>query len=352
MKIKKTKSLLYIFSSVMVLGLSFLSFDNSKPSSLTVEHATPTLKETSKDKNTPKNPTATLTPTVTPTPTPSIVDLNVAIEIKPAEDEMGVILTEQITAYLKEKYSSPNTNVKEISNIICYYKEGLSYVDYIVYASYDVKYIGSNVIIPTLEEYCITMNENDFIIHSEVLDEEVKEALQLARKDCASVRTLYIQETIRRFMNAKLACDEALLSELVTDSSYLNINDISTKTQYIERYENLQFLIRELPKEITEVHFIAYVANDVKIVNIATLAPGMDEYMITFNEENYPKIFYGKTSSTTDEHRISSKTQEDFQTLYNDVINRLADAMLSDPDLLEFIERIKNATNSSTEQQQ
>ncbi len=349
MKIRKTKSLLYIFSSVMVLGLSLLSFDNAKPSSLTVENTTPTPKENAKDKNSSKNPTAT--PTVTPTPTPSIVDLNVAIEITKAEDEMGVILTEQITNYLKEKYSSPKTNVKEISNITCYYKQGLSYVDYIIYVSYDIKYIGSNVMIPTLEEYCVTMNGDNFMIRSEALNEEVKEALLRARKDCTSVRNLYIRETIRRFMNAKLACDEALLSELVTDSSYLNINDISTKTQYIERYENLQFLIRELPEEITEVDFIAYVANDVKIVNITTLAPGMDEYMITLNEENYPKIFYGKTSAITDEHRISSKTQEDFQTLYNNVIDRLADAMLSDPDLLEFIERINSATNSSTEQQ-
>ena len=50
MKIRKTKSLLYIFSSVMVLGLSLLSFDNAKPSSLTVENTTPTPKENAKDK--------------------------------------------------------------------------------------------------------------------------------------------------------------------------------------------------------------------------------------------------------------------------------------------------------------
>ena len=347
MKIRKTKSLLYIFSSVMVLGLSLLSFDNTKPTNSTIETVTPTPKETTKKPSSTKAPT--LTPTVTPTPTPSIVDLNVAIEIQPAEDEIGVLLTQKISSYLEEKYSSPKTNVKEISNITCYYKQGLSYVDYIVYVSYDVKYIGSNVIIPALDEYCITMNGDNFMIRSEALNDEVKEALFRARRDCESVRNLYIKETIRRFMNAKLACDEALLAELVTDSSYININDISIKTQYIERYENLQFIIREVPENITEVDFITYVTNDVKIVNIATLAPGMDEYMITLDEKNYPKIFYGTTSATTDEYRTWSRTQEDFQTSYNDVVNRLADAMLTDSDLLEFIERINNATNSSNE---
>ena len=347
MKIRKTKSLLYIFSSVMVLGLSLLSFDNTTTSSTSIENITPTPKETTKKTETTKTPTST--PTIIPTPTPSIVDLNLAIEIQPAEDELGIELTKQITSYLKEKYSSPKTNVKEISNIKCYYKQGLSYVDYIIYVSYDITYIGSNVIIPTLEEYCVSISGDKYLIRSESLNDDVKKALLLARRECDSVRTLYIEETIRRFMNAKLACDEALLSELVTDSSYLNINDISTKTQYIERYENLQFLIRELPEDITEVDFIAYVANDVKIVNIFTLAPGMDEYMITLDEENYPRIFYGTSSSSTDEYRTWSRAQDDFQTLYNDVIDRLANAMLSDSDLLEFIERINSATNSSPE---
>lgn len=332
----------------MVLGLSLLSFDTAQPSNSVIGNTTPSPDEVTQ--NPKQTDTPTPTPTFTPTPTPSAVELNIAIEIQPAEDETGILLTEQITSYLKEKYSDPTSNVKDISNITCYYKEGLSYADYIVYVSYDIKYIESNVLIPTLEEYCVSMEEDSITIHPEPLDDEIKEALLLARRNCESVRNLYIKETIRRFMNAKLACDEALLSELVTDSSYININDISTKTQYIERYENLQFLIREFPEDIIEADFIVYVANDVKIVNIAMVAPGMDEYMITLDEENYPKIFYGTTSATTDEYRTWSKKQEDFQTLYDDVVNRLADAMLYDPDLLEFIERINSATNSSTEE--
>lgn len=348
MRIRKTKSLLYIFSSVMVLGLSLLSFDTAQPSNSLLGVTTPTPSLVTKTPN--KTNTPTLIPTFTPTPTPSAAQLNAAIEIQPATDDTGLLLTKEVTAFLEERYSDAASNVKDISNITCYYKKGFSHADYIVYVSYDIKYIESNVLIPTLEEYCISMEEDNTITITEPLDEEVKEALWLARRDCKSVRDLYLKETIRRFMNAKLACDEVLLSELVTDSTYLNINDISTKTQYIERYENLQFIIREFPEDITEADFIIYVANDVKIVNISTVAPGMDEYMITLDKENYPKIFYGTTSLATDEYRTWSRAQEDFQTLYDDVINRLADAMINDSDLLEFIERINNATNSSTEE--
>ena len=88
---------------------------------------------------------------------------------------------------------------------------------------------------------------------------------------------------------------------------------------------------------------------EVKIVNIATLAPGMDEFMITLDEENYPKIFFGVTTTETDNFRISSRQDEDFQTLYNDVITRLADAMILDPNLMEFMNRIENATGTSGE---
>ena len=350
MKIKKSKSLLYIFSSVMVLGLSLVSFNTTKPTNTkdsTQVDSTPTpigVTHTPTLTNTP-TPTPTLTPT--PIPTPSATQLNTLIEIQPAEDD----LTKQITSHLKEKYLDSNSNIKQLSNITCYYKEGVANADYIVYVCYDIKYKESNVLIPAIEEYCLSISEDNTInILTEPFNDEVKEALFLNRRDCESVRNLYIKETIRRFMNAKLSCDEELLSSLVTDSSYLNINDISTKTQYIERYENLQFIIREFPETVTEADFIVYVANDVKIVNIRTVAPGLDEYMITLDEENYPKIFYGNTSADTDEYRTWSRSQDDLQTLLDDVLNRLADAMLQDADLLEFIGRIQDATDSSTEE--
>ena len=172
------------------------------------------------------------------------------------------------------------------------------------------------------------------------------EALLLSRAE-ESVRELYIKETIRRYMNAKLACDEVLLKDLVTDSSYIDIGDISTKTQYIEAYRNLQYIINECPYDVTEFRYIVYVAHDVKIINIATLAPGADELMIAIDENNYPKIFFGNISENSEAYRVESRKSSDFITLYEDVINRLAEAMISDANLREFIERINSATNQS-----
>ncbi len=364
MRIKRLKSLLYIFSSVMVLGLALVSFDTMDPGLPTVKQPSPTPSQNGgniADKNTPTpaptqnpkhtatpTPVATSTPTSTPspTPTPSLAQLNAALAIKPATDDIGTGLTTVVTEQLKDYYSNEDLQVKEINNITCYYKEGIADVTYFVYATYDITYTGSNVPIPSIREYCVTVGGEAVLVTDAPQNEEVKEALYLSRAS-ESVSTLYIQELIRRYMNAKLACDETLLSSLVTDSSFINIKNIESQTQYIEEYKNLNFIIHSVSDTITEFDYIAYVAHDVKIINIATLAPGMDEFVITLDEQNYPMIFLGYTSPEADAARIASKEQDDYKTTYQHVVARLTDAMLQDPDLLEFIERLNSATDTT-----
>ena len=351
MRIKRIKNLIYITSSIMVLGLALLSFD-SAPMTTSGLPAKPTTEPTRKPGHTATPtplPSETPTPSPSPTPTPSLAQLNAAVPIQPATDETGAAITEQITSYLTTYYQNDDLHVKEITDITCYYKKGISLADYIVYATYTIHYEGSNVPIPAIGEYCISINEDASVTVIEHPEEpELKEALYLSRAS-ESVSTLYIQETIRRYMYARLACDEVLLSDLVTNSASININDVATKTQYIEEYRNFEYLIRTCPETVTEFDHIAYVTYDVKIVNISTLAPGMDEFLVALDEENYPKIFFGTTSTETDNFRIASMEMEDFRTRYNDVYNRLADAMILDPDLMEFMNRIDNATGSSGE---
>jgi len=139
-----------------------------------------------------------------------------------------------------------------------------------------------------------------------------------------------------------------LLASLVTDPSYLNLNNIRKKTEYIEEYKNLQYLIYECPDDIPEFDYLVFLANDSKIVNISTLAAGLEEFMITIDENNYPQIFFGITSDETDLYRKGIRSQEEYLNfLDNNVTEPLVNAMLNDPDLLEFIERINNATGSN-----
>lgn len=371
LRFKYTKSIVETSFTIMFLGLALLSFhpeQQNLPASSLGEN--PSVSGTPADASPSPQATSipTNTPTPSPTPTPSLAELNAVIPIEEAADtQLGTDITALMTTYLTAYYSGdyetlktlvpeddlPSTeqlasiveDVNQISNITCYYKAGLSYADYIVYVCYDIQYAGSTVFIPAIEEFCISYHTETAAptVYPSILNDEVADALFLSRAS-ETVQKLYIRQTILRYINAKLACDETILHSLVTNPALIDIDDISTKTQYIEQYTNPSFLLRPCPEEIKDIRYIVYVSYDVKIVNIATLAPGADEFMISIDTENYPKIFFGTTSDETDAYLVESRKMDDFIALYNDVNDRLTDAILSDSTLREFMQRIYDAT--------
>lgn len=365
MRIRRTKNLLYIVSSVMVLGLALLSFDApAKPTGSTSgtpaptqapgHTATPSPAPTQAPGHTATpSPTSTPTPTPTPTntptptPTPSLAQLNAAIAIRPATDETGTGVTTVITNYLNDYYSNDDLHVEEIDNITCYYKEGLAEADYFAYVSYDITYEGSNVPIPAYEEYIICVDGDNVTVLTESQTPEVTEALFLSRAS-QSVSEFYIKELVRCYMNAKLAVDEELLSSLVTDPTFLNMDSIRKNTEYIEEYKNFQYLIYKCPEEIPEFDYLVFLAHDAKIVNISTLAASLEEFMITMDDQNYPQVFHGVTSKDTDTYRMNIRMQEEYQTFLDTKVTQpLIEAVMKDPNLAEFMERISNATGST-----
>jgi len=353
MRIKRTKNLLYICSAVMVLGLALISFDAPGPSKQTVgvstpapskaPENTPTIAPTRAPESTPTpTPTNTPTPTSTPTPTPtpSLAQLNAEIQIRPATDDIGAGLTTVITDYLSNYYSNDDLQVKEINNITCYYKEGLANINYFVYVSYDILYEGSNVPVPTLDEYLVTIDGENVTVHTSSDNTDVQEALLLSRAS-ESVSALYMKEMIRCYMNAKLAVDEALLSSLVTDSSYLDFERIRKTTEYIEEYRNPEYLIYSVSESVSEFDYVVFVAFESKIINIKTPAPGVDEFIIKMDNNNYPRMFLGNISSESQDYRMKLRMTEEYTTFYKTKAETpLVEAMLADPSLKDFIERL------------
>ena len=144
-------------------------------------------------------------------------------------------------------------------------------------------------------------------------------------------------------MNAKLAGNEEILSSLVTDSSALNYEDILKKQEFIESYDILGYLIHECPDEVTEFDYIVYVINDVHIINLGIL-PGLDGLMISLDENNNPKVFFGVISDTTEQFIEASKASEDYLQISDEVTSRFFEALTNDPDLDEFVERLMGIT--------
>ncbi len=339
MHFKNTKFLIYICSAIMLLGLALVSFDplqqgKNAPADVNLPTGSPdgnisgTAAPTS---------TSVPTPTFTPTPTPSVAQRNAALPLIPASEEDDFLLLDAIHRHMSGRYES-DSEVKSISELTCYYKDGISY-DAIVYVCYDILYTDSTVPVPTVDVLFLTRDSDSYHVEEETTDDDVLDALFLSRAE-GDVLALYIKETIHRYMNAKLTGDETILSSLVTDSSYLDYDDIRKKNEFIEQYVNLDFIIRECPDDITEFDYIVYVINDVDIINVNVHAPGLDELIIRMDEENYPKIFLGVTSSAADAFREQSRQQSDYQAALEDVVARLSAAMIEDPALLEFVEKL------------
>ena len=79
---------------------------------------------------------------------------------------------------------------------------------------------------------------------------------------------------------------------------------------------------------VPEFDYVVYVAFESKIINIKTPAPGVDEFIIKMDNNNWRK---NKSELSEEEYNNFYKTK---------AYDPLVEAMLSDSNLKDFIERL------------
>ena len=364
MRIKNTKRLVYICGSIMILGMGLLSFDATKPNQkekpvnvgVDIPNVTlpvsptasasgaPVLSGTPLPSATPTpTPTSTPTPTPSPSPTPTLSYINSTLPLKQLTQETDSALYEAITSYLTSIYSNPSLKIDEIIPTAFYYKKGpdTGNAAYIVYATYDILYKNNRVAVPELSEFFVSMNGTEYVVNHEATDDIVKESALLSRTK-GDVLYLYLSTTFRQYMNAKLACDEAALIQLVTDSSYIDIDKIELETQFIDAYSNYHFIVKSHDEpSMAEFSHVVYASYDTKFVGIDTLAPsGPVELIFILDENNHPVIYIGNISDSSEAYLETCRQEDDFLNMKADVNSRLEDALLSDYELLDFYNRL------------
>ena len=115
-----------------------------------------------------------------------------------------------------------------------------------------------------------------------------------------------INDLVKKYMVAKTKCDFDTLKTLVNDTSMINEADIRAKAEYIEDCQNIACYTLNGP---TEDSFIVYVYEDLKILNVNTLAPGMTRLYIKLDESHNPYIYLGAIDDDT--QKFIEKTAED-----------------------------------------
>lgn len=151
-----------------------------------------------------------------------------------------------------------------------------------------------------------------------------------------------INKLVKKYLKAKLACDQDALAKVVTDPSYIDIDRLQKTTEFIESYDNLEFYTK---KGNGDIDFIVYVYQELKITSIDTLAPAMDELKIKKVDGDY-KIVLGEISEETGEYIYETRNSEDVQALIASVNSKAAEAFSQDEDLRAFNTKLEEGATS------
>lgn len=152
-----------------------------------------------------------------------------------------------------------------------------------------------------------------------------------------------INELVKKYMSAKVACDYETLRTLVNDSSVIDEDDLRAKSEYIEDYRNI---VCYTLNGLTEDSFIVYVYEDLKILNVNTLAPGMTRLYIKLDESGNPYIYLGAIDDETQKFIQETSTQQAVIDIINTVNTKLDEAVTKDEDLKNFVEGRSNASTT------
>lgn len=370
MKFKRCMTAIY--SSALVLGLSFLLYPQttvtSKTDSKPTVTVTPTVAPTKtavpdKTPEPTRNTVPTSAPTPEPTPTPAIPHIKLLTgELTTPLSAVSELVTNYITSYYGNDYEATaslvtdasllnaslmenkSKNVSRVDDIVLYSKPGIDGVFSIVYATYSLYYSDLQISVPQFSEYYIKrMSDGTFRIQTVPLSAKTMAVFSQARQT-ENVLELAVSSLIRRYHTACLTVNEPLLRQCVTDADYLNLDYIASRYSVTESFSDYNLL---LYPGIHEFDYIAFVTHTEKIVFSDTSAPCMESYYIDLDPNTgVPSIYLGITSLDTDAYCAALIQSDEIQELAQLTNEKMQQALLADDDLKDFYQLM--LSNSDT----
>ncbi|MGN6714134.1 hypothetical protein [Anaerocolumna jejuensis] len=152
-----------------------------------------------------------------------------------------------------------------------------------------------------------------------------------------------IDTLITKYLNAKLSGKIEKFEDLVDNTQLLDIKDISRKTKYIDKYENVESYIK---KGLEEGSYVVYACYNLKLASIDTPAPGMNEYYIKTNKDGKFYVYLGEGDSKTDEFLSKLCDSSDVEDLIYKVNDKLKTALKKDASLSEFYTKLEDSAKN------
>lgn len=154
-----------------------------------------------------------------------------------------------------------------------------------------------------------------------------------------------ITTLITSYLNAKLTHKADSFKGVVNDVSLIDSKALERKTKYFEKFENLTCYTKKGPEEGS---YIVYACHEVKIIDIETLAPAMDEFYVKTDENGKLYVYLGEIDDATGRYLNEARESEDVLNLIYSVNEKLAKARETDPVLDEFNKKLEEAIKNVT----
>lgn len=191
-------------------------------------------------------------------------------------------------------------------------------------------------------------NTDADIILNEDLTNEISKKLEEVSVNNILKRDAYedVNHLVENYLAAIAKCDTETLDKLVSDSSFIDVNDLQQQSEYIEEYRNIECYTKE---GLEEGSYIVYVYEELKLLGIDTLAPGMIRLYVATGEDGKPYIVSGTIDDKTNDFIQETSKDEDVVKLFSSVNDKFDVAVAADAELREFLEKIQKGIQEAEE---
>ncbi|NLZ82922.1 MAG: hypothetical protein GX915_04580 [Clostridiales bacterium] len=139
------------------------------------------------------------------------------------------------------------------------------------------------------------------------------------------------------YFTAKKSCDVDKIKSLLTNQAKApSVEELQSKTEYIDDYRNVKTYLKKGPIEDT---FIAYVYQEIKFTGVNTMAPGLSKFYLVKEEGQY-KIFSDEMDTELVEYYDARNEDADVKELLDKTNQRGEEAKANDEDLKNFWDSI------------
>jgi len=148
-----------------------------------------------------------------------------------------------------------------------------------------------------------------------------------------------IHSLVKSYYDAKIECDREAFRSIVTDISYLDMDEIQAKTSAVTAYTDITCYTK---RGFDNIDLVCYVHHYMDIVTIDTPVLSLDELYIQYDETGDPLIFMGEISSSTQEKLVALRSEDDVSELISSSLEEIDREIASDEDLLAFWKRSRS----------